>query len=173
MGVDVGNRVFVIADTHFGHVNVIEFEKEHRPFASIEEHDEELVRRWNDTVRKDDTVWHLGDAVFGRHNLPILGRLNGRKNLVMGNHDHYPSEEYLRYFCKVQGVVKMRDYIFTHVPVHPFNMGRFKGNIHGHMHSRAIPDPRYFCASVEIIGLAPVLLDTVIHMVENANVNGN
>jgi calcineurin-like phosphoesterase family protein len=65
-----------------------------RPFASIEEHDEELVKRWNGIVRKGDTVWHLGDFAFGRAKIDIAGRLNGTKKLVMGNHDHYPTEAY-------------------------------------------------------------------------------
>lgn len=162
----------MIADTHFGHKKVIEFEKDARPFATIEEHDEELVRRWNQTVSKKDTVWCLGDMVFGRDHLPILGRLNGNKKLVMGNHDHYPAEDYARYFTTILGSAKVRgDYLLTHVPVHPIQMGRFKGNIHGHMHSMTLADPRYFCVSAEITGLAPALLDTIIHMMEQANEN--
>ena len=33
------NTVFVISDTHFGHSKILDFEKESRPFATIEEHD--------------------------------------------------------------------------------------------------------------------------------------
>ena len=50
------SNTFFIADLHFGHKKVIEFEKEHRPFSTIEEHDEELVRRWNARVSKKDSV---------------------------------------------------------------------------------------------------------------------
>lgn len=158
----MSNRVFVIADTHFGHSKIIEFEQHNRPFQSIEEHDEELVYRWNSVVRKNDTVWHLGDVVFGAHNLPILGRLNGVKHLVMGNHDHYPVSEYLKYFRKLQGAVQYRECVLTHIPVHPNQLSRFKGNIHGHLHSHSIQDARYCCVSAEVVGLAPALLDTVI-----------
>ena len=57
------SEVFFISDTHFGYKRIVEFSetKPFRPFHSIDEHDEELVRRWNTTVRKKDTVWHLGD----------------------------------------------------------------------------------------------------------------
>lgn len=164
------NRVFVIADTHLGHSNIINYEPDKRPFSSIEEHDEELVRRWNDTVRKNDTVWHLGDAVFGAHNLPILGRLNGYKHLVMGNHDHYPVEEYLKYFAKLHGAVHYRDFILTHVPVHPNQLGRFRGNIHGHLHSHKVPDPRYVCVSAELTNLAPMLMDTAVGQLKECGV---
>lgn len=163
----MNNRVFVTADTHFGHKKIIEFEPTLRPFATIEQHDEELVRRWNDTVRPKDTVWHLGDVVFGAINLPILGRLNGLKHLIMGNHDHYPAEDYLRYFRHLHGTVENRGYIMSHVPVHPQQLTRFKGNIHGHMHAKTMEDPRYACVSMEHTGLTPILLDTVIHRLEN------
>ncbi len=78
------NRVFVIADTHFGHKNVIEFEKEFRPFQTIEEHDDELVYRWNNTVNKNDTIWHLGDVLFGRDAFETLRRLKGVKSWLWG-----------------------------------------------------------------------------------------
>ncbi len=76
--------VWFTSDTHFAHRNVIEFCK--RPFASIEEMDEEIIRRWNERVEPGDRVYHLGDFAFGDHD-PYLSRLNGMKNLVIGNHD--------------------------------------------------------------------------------------
>lgn len=158
----MSNRVFIIADTHFGHKNVIQFEAEHRPFSTIEEHDDELVRRWNDTVRKNDTVWHLGDVLFGEAAFDTLARLNGVKRLVLGNHDGYPAEKYLQHFSSVHGCVRLRGCIFTHMPVHPAQLARYRANIHGHTHHYVIDDARYVCVSVEQTGLAPVLLDTVM-----------
>jgi calcineurin-like phosphoesterase family protein len=55
----MNNRVFVIGDTHFGHKKITTFEAEARPFSSVADHDAELARRWNATVSKHDTVWHL------------------------------------------------------------------------------------------------------------------
>lgn len=53
--------------------------------------------------------------------------------------------------------------ILTHVPVHPNQLEhRFQKNIHGHMHSKKLEDPRYVCVSLEHTGLAPVLLQHVI-----------
>jgi calcineurin-like phosphoesterase family protein len=159
----MNNRVFVIGDTHFGHKKIIDFEAAARPFASVEEHDAELVRRWNATVNKHDTVWHLGDVLFGEASFAILPQLNGVKKLVMGNHDSYPAAKYLEHFSQICGAVQLRGYLLTHVPVHPGQFHRFKGNIHGHMHSAKIDDPRYICVSAEHTGLAPKLLDAVIH----------
>lgn len=169
--------IFFIGDTHFGHKNIINFEgtKPFRPFATIEEHDEELVRRWNDRVRKHDTVWHLGDFAFGKKNIAIAGRLNGMKKLVLGNHDHYPTAEYLRYFHKVYGTATIEGAILTHVPVHGTQLERFKKNIHGHMHHQRIQtqaaergeylpkitvnDWRYINVSAEQINLTPIALE--------------
>lgn len=162
----MNNRIFVISDTHFGQSKVIEFEAANRPFSSIEEHDEEIVRRWNNVVSNKDTVWHLGDVLFGRESFATLGRLNGIKKLVMGNHDQYPCSDYLRYFSKVVGVAVLRGCVLTHVPVHPAQFNRYRANIHGHLHSSTVNDKlfahKYINVSCERIGLAPVLLDKVL-----------
>ena len=65
---------FFTADTHFGHANILKHEAASRPFASIEEHDEQLVQNWNAVVGPKDTVWHLGDLGWGRKEPEILRR---------------------------------------------------------------------------------------------------
>lgn len=49
----------------------------------------EIVRRWNEVVSPDDTVYHLGDVALGRidDSLPRVGELNGYLILEEGNHD--------------------------------------------------------------------------------------
>jgi calcineurin-like phosphoesterase family protein len=151
-------ETFFIADTHFGHKNIIKFDgiKEYRNFDTIEEHDAELVRRWNSVVGKKDIVWVLGDFCFGKRNLSIAGELNGIKKLVLGNHDTYQSADYLKYFHKLYGAVEYRGAILTHVPVHHEQFERFRYNIHGHLHNNIINDERYLCVSAEQINLTPV-----------------
>ena len=157
------NRIFVVSDTHFGHKKVIEFEREHRPFATIDEHDRELVARWNAVVKPKDTVWHLGDVFLGKDSHLVLGELNGIKRLVLGNHDVYPREIYAQHFSKIFGAAELRGCILTHVPVHPYQLeSRYRLNIHGHRHSKRMGDSRYRCVSVEQTGLTPILLDEVV-----------
>ena len=55
------SRVYIIADTHFGHANAIRFRPQ---FQTIEQHDEYIIRNWNMVVTKRDTVWVLGDFSF-------------------------------------------------------------------------------------------------------------
>jgi calcineurin-like phosphoesterase family protein len=157
------NRIFVTSDTHFGHKKIIEFEAKARPYSSIKDHDEDLIKRWNSVVTPNDTVWHLGDVLFGRDGFNVVRRLNGVKKLVMGNHDRYPTALYLEHFNLVCGSVEVRNFLLTHIPIHPSQFRRYRGNIHGHLHSRKMEDNRYINVSVEQTNLAPILLDTVIH----------
>lgn len=76
-----------IADTHFGHKNIIRFDS--RPFATVDEMEEEMVKRWNVAVEPSDTVYILGDFCWGKEDewLRILNMLKGSKVLILGNHD--------------------------------------------------------------------------------------
>lgn len=79
--------LWFIADTHFGHANVIEYCN--RPFKSVEEMDAALINLWNARVSPEDTVYHLGDFGFGKpaYLHSILDQLNGEIVLIEGNHD--------------------------------------------------------------------------------------
>lgn len=170
-------NIFVIADTHFGHRNILSFVDEDgrlirgSRFKSIEEHDEYMVRMWNETVRPEDHVYHLGDVVINRRSLNICRRLNGKKRLVRGNHDIFKTQEYLDVgFEEIYGVrvFPKHNLIFSHVPLHPKSLeSRAWLNIHGHLHSGKvkdasgkIEDPRYRCVSVEHTDYKPVLVMT-------------
>ena len=76
-----------IADLHFGHENIIRFDK--RSFDCVEEMDAILVNNWNLSVNKGDTVYILGDFCWGKEPewIKILDLLNGNKVLIRGNHD--------------------------------------------------------------------------------------
>lgn len=164
--------VWFIADTHFNHANIINFEPVFRPFATIQEHDEALIHNWNSLVKADDTIWHLGDFCFGgRDTVQRIGdRLLGKKYLVMGNHDCYGVELYSRVFTKVFGAVVYKEFILTHIPINHIHR-KDMVNIHGHLHSKIvlskdpwgaeIPSPIHVCVSVEQTGLKPIHIDEV------------
>jgi calcineurin-like phosphoesterase family protein len=152
-------RVFVVADTHFGHENIIEYER--RPFRSVEEMDAVLVRFWNQVVGEEDTVWHLGDvAVCGAERTRELVRaLRGRKHLVLGNHDlsrtvtFWKKAGFLEVF---EGPVELPGVLLSHGPAAEVLAGRI--NVHGHCHGRGSAGRRAVCVSVELTGYRPVLL---------------
>lgn len=116
--------------------------------------DDELIRRWNEVVRKRDVVYVLGD-MFRLDRVP---ELNGTKKLAMGNHDVYPMVKYLEHFTKVRGMFEFHGSILTHIPVHPGQKHRYLKNVHGHTHAHVLPDPWYIGVSVEQTDFRPVLL---------------
>jgi calcineurin-like phosphoesterase family protein len=138
------SETFFISDTHFGHTNILEYEKEARPFNNITEMNETMITRWNSVVKPMDKVYHIGDFCFGRENIKIAKFLNGQKRLVLGNHDKYPTVEYLQYFLSVHGALFWNNCVLTHIPVHPGQLEhRSQYNIHGHLHSKKIQDYRW------------------------------
>lgn len=159
------SEVFFISDMHFGHKGIIKFSetKPFRDFATIEEHDAELVKRWNSVISKNDTVYVLGDFCLGKRNLAIAGELNGKKKLVAGNHDMHSTVDYLKYFTKVYGACEYKGTILTHIPVHPGQFSRYFMNIHGHLHNRKIDDYRYFNVSCEQVNLTPIPYDEILN----------
>ncbi|WP_116654918.1 metallophosphoesterase family protein [Pelagibacterium sediminicola] len=82
------SRVFFTADHHFGHANILRFCD--RRFDDIDHHDRYLEQCWNDTVRPEDTVYHLGDFAYRSDKDAArkrFNRLHGTKHLIVGNHD--------------------------------------------------------------------------------------
>lgn len=82
--------IFFTSDTHFFHNNILKFGRS-KHFKDIYEHDETLIRNWNNVVAPSDTVYHLGDFCL-KNDQDILRRylvrLNGKKHLIYGNHDN-------------------------------------------------------------------------------------
>ena len=196
---------FLVSDTHFGHAGVCRFTHPDddsvklRPWDDPSEMDEEMIRRWNDTVRPNDKVYHLGDVVINRKALPTLARLNGDKVLIRGNHDIFRDDEYRQYFRELRAYHVMNGMILSHIPLHPESLGRFGTNIHGHLHSNRVKkivgvdvrtgefkystenDVRYHCVCVEQTDFRPILLEDVYKRIEaeggqvgfNPNAYGN
>lgn len=158
------HNTWFIGDTHFGHANILNYEQTARPFENLNQMHEALITRWNNVVRPNDKVFHLGDFCFGARNIAFAELLNGNKHLILGNHDIYPADEYLKYFKTIHGAMYWRGSLLTHVPVHPTNLGnRAKFNIHGHLHSKKIDNPLYINVSCENNHLTPISADEILN----------
>jgi calcineurin-like phosphoesterase family protein len=181
--------VFLVSDTHFGHAGVCRFTESDgvtkiRPWTDPDEMDEEMIRRWNDRVRPNDKVYHLGDVVINRKSLATISRLNGDKVLIRGNHDIFRDDEYRLYFRELRAYHVMNGMILSHIPLHEASLGRFGVNIHGHLHSGRVKkargidartgatlysdenDVRYHCVCVEQTDFTPILFEDVIKRIE-------
>jgi calcineurin-like phosphoesterase family protein len=183
--------VFLVSDTHFGHAGVCRFTRNDgvtklRPWDDPQEMDEAMIMAWNDRVRPNDKVYHLGDVVINRRALQTLSRLNGDKVLIRGNHDIFRDVEYGQYFRELRAYHVMNGMILSHIPVHEASLGRFGVNIHGHLHANRVMrargvdartgevlyssteiDPRYHCVCVEQTpNFAPILFEDVIKRIQ-------
>ena len=158
--------IFVTADTHWGHQRICEFSVKHgdklRPWDSASDMDEEMIQLWNETVRPKDEVIHLGDVATDKKGVRTMRLLHGRKLLIKGNHDRLPLNVYTPYFYDIMGTFSYNKFVLTHIPVSDHQKYRYRGNIHGHLHSESLPDPWYQCVSVEQTGYRPILLDEVL-----------
>lgn len=159
-------KTFFIADPHFGHQAVIEYEN--RPYGSAAEMDEALIGNWNRVVGKRDKVYLLGDVSFYKDELTaaIVRRLKGIKYLVLGNHD---SPNVKRYYD--MGFHRVYDYpvildnfwMLSHAPLYT-NANMPYANIFGHVHaSRQYTDysAQSFCVSVERIDYTPIEFEEI------------
>jgi len=181
--------VFLVSDTHFGHAGVCRFTRNDgvtklRPWDDADEMDEFMVKAWNERVRPNDKVYHLGDVVINRKSLAIMRRLNGDKVLIRGNHDIFKDTDYREHFRELRAYHVMNGMILSHIPVHVESLGRFGVNIHGHLHANRVkkirgvnaktgellysdePDVRYHCVCVEQTDFAPILFEDVIKRIE-------
>lgn len=167
---------FFISDTHFGHENIIRYCN--RPFSSAAEMNDVMVEKWNAVVKPNDVVYHLGDVYFKMHDqviLSLLRSLNGKKRLVVGNHDFANKRMtgiLLECFDKVKYWYRMpkEGIILTHVPLHSQQIseaGQFDMNVHGHIHDHDSPTDRHFNVSVERTDYAPMHIEDILSVRKN------
>ena len=81
---------YFTSDLHFGHYNITKYCPLTRGhFSTTDEMNEEIIKNCNDVVGPDDNLYILGDVSMHNPSLAIkmLKRMNGKKFLVLGNHD--------------------------------------------------------------------------------------
>jgi calcineurin-like phosphoesterase family protein len=160
------SQVFLAGCIHFGHNSMAVS----RGFQDAECHDDFIIDNWNKVVHKRDMVYILGDITMENKKVyHKLDKLNGRKVVVMGNHDMKNHvSELLKHVESVAGCIKYKSYMLTHIPVHPMEFDyRINGNIHAHLHDLNVlkedgtPDTRYVHVGMEKIDYTPVLFSDI------------
>jgi calcineurin-like phosphoesterase family protein len=166
--------IFFTADLHFGHENIIRHCA--RPFKNAEEMNRVLVANWNAKVGVRDTVYILGDLFYRFNGYPIniLKKLNGKKHLLVGNHDKSWMKQVAldKFFESVSDVLTVeidgRKCVLCHYP-----MLDFEGDymIHGHIHNSQHRDEHFeiwrsfdmmLNAGVDIHDFAPVSFEELV-----------
>lgn len=171
------SRIFVTSDLHFGHGK--EFIWGPRNFKSVEEHDAELIKRWNATVSAEDDVYVLGDLMLGdkEHGLQCLSQLQGKLHIVFGNHDTSARQ---KAYQKLANVVEICGYAtmikfqkktlyLSHYPTVTSNMESnphlMVYNLYGHTHQQTNfynGQPYMYHVGVDSHDGYPVLLDKIL-----------
>ncbi len=178
--------IYLTADTHFGHGAVLRYCS--RPFASAEEMDEAIFANWCACVGPKDSIFHLGDVLFGnKEQAARLGerirRLPGRKILVPGNHDHRHMALLAGVFDEVlPPLADVRLQIpagfegtwngwaaLRHYPLSVWN-GFYQGALHcyGHVHARMLDTDRRIDVGVDNWNYAPARLEAVLERMRTA-----
>lgn len=132
---------------------------------------EKMILRWNNVVSQDDIVYVLGDfsLTSDKEKITMLvSRLNGRKVLVMGNHDTKKPQWYLD--CGfIQATRKPILYQYNVVLMHePPETSEIINGMHyffGHVHDKHCDADDYInckCVSAERIDYTPIDLDKAI-----------
>lgn len=138
----MGNKLY-ISDLHFSHKNVIKYDN--RPYFTVSEMNKDLIEKWNNKVKDDDTVYILGDISWDtvENTVDIFQQLKGNKILIKGNHD---TNKLCRVLKEQHLIESSYDYleindngkfvIMSHYFI-PFWNGQFRNSIHlyGHVHN--------------------------------------
>ncbi len=161
--------IWVTSDTHFFHENIIMYCG--RPFKNAEHMNELLADNWNSVVKPGDIVYHLGDVFMGDKEgfKAFWPRLNGKKRLIVGNHDDIKFLAAGAFFEKVMMWRVFPEYkmLLTHVPIHEGSIHErivLDGgmNVHGHIHNNPSPEGPYKCVCVEQTNYTPVHIEEVL-----------
>lgn len=175
--------IYLTSDLHFNHDK--EFVWKARGFNSVEEMNEEIIKRFNSRVQKDDTVYILGDICMSGNlekNKELIERLNGNLYIILGNHD--TNNRITMYFeCKnvktiigYADVLNYRKYRFylSHYPTNTANYDCEEPlrartiNLCGHIHTKdKLCDIKEegslrYHVEVDAHNCYPVLIDDII-----------
>lgn len=167
-------NIWVISDTHFNHENIIKYCE--RPFSDSYQMDDYISTMWNEVVKPNDKIYHLGDVYFGKGASPnyisnLLFKLHGHKRLILGNHDSGKDQLLQKVFEKIDIWRMFPEFglLLTHVPVHETSL--FRGptgngenpkkllNVHGHIHTNKSPSEDHKCVCVEQIDYRPINIE--------------
>ena len=166
--------IYIISDTHFGHGNIIK--SCGRPFENTEEMDRILIENWNNTVKPNDEVYHLGDVSFGRPEIAqeILYQLNGRIYLIKGNHEKtvLRTEKCRKRFEWVKDYYELKHqdklFVMFHYPILSWNKGHYGSyHLYGHTHNNIKLKGRAMDVGVDnpVMNFSPMSIDnTVIYL---------
>ena len=171
----MNEKIFFTSDNHYFHENIIKYCS--RPFSDSCDMNVEMMSRWNSVVGPDDIGIFVGDISAGLKGRTeelrmIIQKLNGKKILIRGNHDHQTDEWYLESgFLKVVDAIKFGPVVLSHYPLSSLERRGLKGSdlfgefshiVHGHVHEYGPNFEGHFNVAADRNNFMPVPLDVAI-----------
>lgn len=157
------------ADWHLGHANIIKFCD--RPFSTVEEMDEVIIKNACETVTDEDDLWVVGDISMSKATnakrdrvAELVARVPGRKHLVVGNHD----AKWIRDlpWSSIHDIVELevdrRRVVLCHYPLITFPGARRRAvNLFGHVHNNWEGTRNSVNVGVDVWDFRPVSLSEI------------
>lgn len=138
------------ADTHFSHKNIMKYCE--RPFRSVDEMDNTIIANWNNVIKSNDFVYHLGDFAFRNH-FDIFNQLKGKKFLICGNHDDQRTFNCDWLWIKNTAMININgQYIWLSHYAHRSWNRSFHGSWHLFGHTHNVLKPYYTSFDVGVDG---------------------
>ena len=165
---------WISSDWHLNHNNILKFTDSEEnlirgnKFSSVKEMNEYILEQHNSCVKPTDHYYNLGDVFFSKdydYLDKLLSNFNGKKRLVLGNHDDVKNSLLTKHFEKIMiwRVIKEFDVTLSHFPLHDTTLGEHsKLNLHGHIHQNLSPSARHINVSMEAIDYKPIHLETFL-----------
>jgi len=154
---------WMIADTHFFHVNIARYCN--RP----DDWQERVIVNWNVRVAPGDDVFCLGDLAMNTRNLiqELVPTLNGKIYLLRGNHDRRGAGFYRNIGVTLIEGPMFIEYppegilVFSHRPM-PYKWS-WDINLHGHVHNKPTKlGLDYINVGVDVMGFKPWRLADIL-----------
>ena len=178
---------FFTSDLHIGHDK--DFIWGARGFNSVEEHDTQILLRWNAAVSPEDNVYILGDLCMGGNEKEwnrIYKNLNGNKFLIIGNHDtinkiiKYELEYNIKNlgYASIYRYSKKKAFYLSHYPtlVSNYEDKKFLWNLSGHTHSFDTLEYGEKCVynvAMDAHNCTPVSIEQIIKDIEKYRLKRN
>lgn len=166
--------IYFLSDTHWNETRITpEFNPFFRPFKSVEEQNEFMVSRINETITEDDEFYHIGDVSFDVDGISFMDRIRCKnRTLILGNYDvDVPEKMPLlikafnnRVFESIGFATGNNHFHLNHYPVHAVPHAF---NIVGHIHGLWKVQPNMVNVGVDAWHFRPVSLTEVL-FVKNA-----
>ena len=186
-------KTFITSDPHFFHKTTLKWDMRKRFNTQVGDEidkdilyqdtltmNEEIINNWNSVVGKNDEIYILGDISFASPNKTreVLERLNGKKYLILGNHDKMKNIKKLKdlfesidYYKEIKHRYKEENYhmCLMHYPIQQWNRKHYNsmmlcGHSHGMLDHKVEEGHIKYDVGVDtkLANFYPILMDDII-----------